>query len=239
MAEREMLELLIDAEAGRLCDSELAAALLEASHAVISFRQGNLLDAEEHAKASLARVSAKGLGIHVGIPLSVLVLAAIRAGDYDAALSYLSVPVPSAMFETPAGLHYLRARGRYYLARHSYLAAMEEFEACGNLMIRWGIDLPELVPWRSDLAEARLGAGYPARELIIDQLSRVSPEDSRNRGRSLRLLAAMSEFEERPHILRAAISALGSSGDRLELADALADLGRAQHALGEYTRTRI
>jgi hypothetical protein len=184
-------------------------------------------------------VSAKGLGIHVGIPLSVLVLAAIRAGDYDAALSYLSVPVPSAMFETPAGLHYLRARGRYYLARHSYLAAMEEFEACGNLMIRWGIDLPELVPWRSDLAEARLGAGYPARELIIDQLSRVSPEDSRNRGRSLRLLAAMSEFEERPHILRAAISALGSSGDRLELADALADLGRAQHALGEYTRTRI
>jgi DNA-binding NarL/FixJ family response regulator len=214
-------------------------ARLEATRAMISFRQGNLLDAEEHAKASLARVSAKGLGIHVGVPLSVLVLVAIRAGNYDEALSHLSAPVPSAMFETPVGLHYVRARGRYYLARHSYRAAMEEFEACGNLMIKWGIDLPELVPWRSDLAEGRLCAGDPARDLIIDQLNRLSPGDSRTRGRSLRLLAATSELRKRPHILREAISALGDSGDRLELADALTDLGRAQRSLGEYTQARI
>jgi DNA-binding CsgD family transcriptional regulator len=214
-------------------------ARLEATHATISFRQGNLLDAEEHAKASLVRVSAKGLGIHVGVPLSVLVLVAIGAGNYDEALSYLSARVPSAMFETPVGLHYVRARGRYYLARHSYRAAMEEFEACGNLMVKWGIDLPEFIPWRSDLAEARLGVGDPARDLIIDQLSRLSPDDSRTRGRSLRLLAAASGLRERPHILREAIGTLGGSGDRLELADALMDLGRAQHALGEYTQARV
>jgi len=206
---------------------------------MISFRQGNLPGAENHAKASLARVSAKGLGIHVGVPLSVLALVAIRAGNAAEALSYLSVRVPSAMFETPVGLQYVRTRGRHYLARRSYQAAMEEFEACGNLMIKWGIDLPELVPWRCDLAEARLGVGDPARDLIIDQLSRLSPDDSRTRGRALRLLAATSELRERPHILRAAITALTGSGDRLELADALTDLGRAQHALGEYTQARI
>ena len=53
------------------------------------------------------------------------------------------------------------------------------------------------------------------------------------------MLAATSELRERPHILREAISALTGSGDRLELADALTDLGRAQHALGEYTQARI
>jgi DNA-binding NarL/FixJ family response regulator len=70
-------------------------------------------------------------------------------------------------------------------------------------------------------------------------LSRLSPSDSHTRGRALRLLAATSELRERPHILREAISALTGSGDRLELADALTDLGRAQHALGEYTQARI
>jgi DNA-binding NarL/FixJ family response regulator len=237
------------AEAEFWCDSLLRqaqerhvatwCARLQATHAMISFRQGNLLGAENHAKASLARVSAKGFGIHVGVPLSVLALVAIRAGNSAEALSYLSVRVPSAMFETPVGLQYVRTRGRYYLARRSYQAAMEEFEACGNLMIKWGIDLPELVPWRCDLAEARLGVGDPARDIIIDQLSRLSPSDSHTRGRALRLLAATSELRERPHILREAISALTGSGDRLELADALTDLGRAQHALGEYTQARI
>lgn len=214
-------------------------ARLEAMHATISFRQGNLLEAGEHGRASLARVSAKGLGIHVGVPLSVLLLVAIRLGNYDDALTYLSVRVPSAMFETPVGLHYVRARGRYHLARHAYKAAMEEFEACGNMMIKWGIDLPELVPWRSDLAEVKLCVGEPARDLIVDQLSRLSPDDRRTRGRSLRLLAATSEPRERPHILREAISVLGGNGDRLELADALTDLSRAQFASGDYTQARI
>jgi DNA-binding NarL/FixJ family response regulator len=237
------------AEAEFWCDSLLRqarerhvatwCARLQATHAMISFRQGNLIGAENHAKASLAQVSAKGLGIYAGVPLSVLALVAIRAGNSAEALSYLSVRVPSAMFETPVGLQYVRTRGRYYLARRSYQAAMEEFEACGNLMITWGIDLPELVPWRCDLAEARLGVGDPARDLITDQLSRLSPDDGRTRGRALRLLAATSELRERPHILREAISALTGSGDRLELADALTDLGRAQHALGEYTQARI
>ncbi|MFD0428399.1 hypothetical protein ACFQ60_10895 [Streptomyces zhihengii] len=77
--------------------------------------------------------------------------------------------VPDAMFQTTIGLHYRRARGHYYLACGSHEAAMEDFEACGDLMRRWGSDLPGLVPWRTDLAAARLAGGLSAGTLAADQ----------------------------------------------------------------------
>jgi DNA-binding CsgD family transcriptional regulator len=214
-------------------------AHLSALRAMISFRLGNLAAAKRQAHAALSHITPAGLGVFIGVPLATLLLVVVRTGHYNDALIHLSVPVPDAMFETPAGLHYLRARGRYYLARSCSKAAIEDFTACGELMVRWGLDLPGIVPWRTDLAEANLKIGAPARDLVLDQLARLGSGNERTRGISLRVLAAASELRQRPAILREAIGTLERSGDQLELGDALSDLSKAQYALGDYTKARL
>jgi DNA-binding CsgD family transcriptional regulator len=214
-------------------------AHLSGIRAMISFRQGNLAEAKRYGDAALSRITPRGFGVFIGVPLSALLLVAVRTGRYDEALTHLSVPVPDAMFETPIGLHYLRARGRYNLARCRYKAAIEDFETCGDLMVKWGLDLPGIVPWRTDLAEANLKIGAPAKDLALDQLARLGSCNERTRGVSLRVLAAASELRQRPSILREAVETLQGSGDQLELGDALADLSNAQYALGEYTKARL
>lgn len=180
----------------------------------------------------------RGFGVSVGLPLSVLLLVATRLGQFDQAQHFLTVPVPEAMSKTPVGLHYLRARGRYYLARQYYRAAIEDFEACGDLMTKWGLDLPGIAPWRTDLAEANLRVGVPSKNLAVDQLARLGPYNKRTRGITLRVLAATSELKERPRILQKAVRILKSCDDQVELADALLDLSEVQYELGRYEEAR-
>jgi DNA-binding CsgD family transcriptional regulator len=156
-------------EARQWCDGLLreaeerhAATWRARLHAVQSMtwlRLGDLDQAERHATAALSCVSPKGLGIFIGGPLSVLLLVATRQGRYDVAVRHLMTAVPDAMFQSTVGLHYIHARGRYYLARASYRAAIEDFEACGKLIGKWEISLPGLVPWREGLAAAYLATG--------------------------------------------------------------------------------
>jgi DNA-binding CsgD family transcriptional regulator len=181
----------------------------------------------------------------VGLPLSVLLLAAVRSGQYDKAVRLLTVPVPPAMFKSTVGLHYLRARGRFHLSRRNYKAAVEDFKVCGEMMTRWGLDLPGMVPWRTDLAEAHLGLGLPARDLITAQLGLLSPRNRgglnrRTRGITLRVLAATAERQqERCATLRDAVDELQAAGDQLELAETLNELSTVQRALGEYSKARM
>ncbi|WP_326695898.1 AAA family ATPase [Streptomyces sp. NBC_01754] len=214
-------------------------AVLFGLRAMVSHRQGELTEAERHARAGLLQIPPRGLGVLIGIPLSVLIMTATRAGENEQALSHLNMAVPDAMFQTTIGLHYRRARGHYYLTCGSHEAAIEDFEACGDLMRRWGPDLPGLVPWRTDLAEARLAGGFSAGTLAADQIDRLGTQNARTRGITLRVLAASSELSSRPPVLREAVELLQASGDQLELADALAELSNAQHALGEFSRARV
>jgi DNA-binding CsgD family transcriptional regulator len=214
-------------------------ALLSAMRATISLRQGSLPEAERYAQAALSLIQPRGLGVFIGGPLSVLLLAATRRGQFDEALRLLGMPVPDAMFQTPFGLYYLRARGRFQLARGSHKAAIEDFEACGELMVRWELDVPGLAPWRTDLAEARRGLGITARHLAAEQLAKLGAYNRRTRGISLRELAATAELKQRAVLLREAVEELNAGGDQLELVEAMAELGEAQHALGEYAKARI
>jgi DNA-binding CsgD family transcriptional regulator len=214
-------------------------ALLSAIRATISLRQGDLPAAERYAQAALSLTQPKGLGVFIGGPISVLLLAATRRGRFDEALRVLAMPVPEAMFQTPFGLCYLRARGRFQLARGSHKAAIEDFEACGELMVRWGLDMPGLVPWRTDLAEARRGLGSAAGHLASEQLARLGPYNRRTKGISLRELAVSAELEQRAVLLREAVEELQAGGDQLELVEAMAELGEAQQALGEEATARI
>jgi DNA-binding CsgD family transcriptional regulator len=208
--------------------------------AAIALRHGDLAPARQLAEIALAQVPAESWGVCLGGPLSNLVTAATEAGDYDAAAAYLEVPVPDGMFQTRFGLYYLNARGRYHLEVGRPYAALDDFTACGDLMLEWGFDQPSVVPWRSEAASAYLLLGDVARAsaLAREQIAMVGTRQSRTRGISLRVLAATSRPADRADLLAEAVQILRACGDRLQLAGALADLGRLHYQLGRRTRAK-
>lgn len=206
----------------------------------IALRQGDPRLARKLAEAALAQVPVESWGVCIGGPLANLVQAATDTGDYEAAAEYLEVPVPDGLFHSRFGLYYLHARGYYHLETGRPYAALDDFTTCGELMRKWGFDQPSLVPWRTEAARAHLmlGDAQRAQALAREQLAMIRGERSRARGISLRVLAAASPPVERTTLLAEAVEILQASGDRLQLAGALADLGRAHQRAGRPARAR-
>src|SRR5207245_1569083 len=138
-------------------------------------------------------------------------------GRFDEAVTYLRMPVPEALLQTPIGAHYLQARRRYFHATGRHPAALADFQACGRLMSRLRLEFAAFVPWWADAARTcvALGRQQQARELVQDQLNRLAPTHLRVRGMTLRVLADTSEIKKRPAILREAVEVLQACGDRL------------------------
>jgi DNA-binding CsgD family transcriptional regulator/predicted negative regulator of RcsB-dependent stress response len=216
-------------------------AMLAAIRGEIALRQGDPAGAKAQARTALTLMSKHSWGVEIGAPLAVLVQATTAMGRYDEAAEALSVPVPQTMYETRWGLGYLQARGHYQLANEHLHAALSDFLTCGKLMEAWDMDLPALVPWRSDAAYVylRLGQEQEARRLAEEQLDRPGARHSRTHGISLRAHAASSELRHRPHLLRKAAEELLECGDKLEFARTLADLGDAHRGRGESERARM
>jgi DNA-binding CsgD family transcriptional regulator len=214
-------------------------AVFAAIRAGIAVRQGDLSVADHFSDLALTHICPRSWGVAVGVALASRLIVATEMGRFDDAARLLEVPVPKAMFQTLFGLRYLTARGRYYLATNRPHAALGDFEACGELLARWRLELPAIAPWRTDAAAAliSLGAAERARELLRAQLELAS-EPSRIRGVALRLLAAISKPERRPRLLREAADILSACGARLELARTLADLGQAQRELKDFHHAR-
>jgi DNA-binding CsgD family transcriptional regulator len=141
------------------------------------------------------------------------------------------------MFQTRFGLQYLHARAGYYLAVGKAESALGDILACADRMRVWELDHPALVPWRTEAAAAylQLGDCDRARQLAQEQLARFG---GRSRGLALRILATIGERRRRPELLNEAVDVFEQSGDRLELARALADLDYAHRALGDDDRAR-
>ncbi|WP_248958670.1 helix-turn-helix transcriptional regulator [Sphaerisporangium perillae] len=229
-------DLFIDEASSRHAPSRQAR--LSAIRAEIALRQGDMLGAEFHGRLALDTIPLTGWGVAVGGPLSSLVIASTAMGNHDAVNDLLDQPVPEAMFQTRWGLHYLHARGRYSLATDHAQLALRDFQRCGELMGRWDLDVPWLIPWRAEAAEACLRLGRPdqARRLVEEQIRRCGTGAPRVHGIAMRLLAATSEARHRPMLLRQAGDLLQAGGDRYELARVLVDLTEAFHGLGEYRR---
>ncbi|EFL20228.1 LuxR family transcriptional regulator [Streptomyces sp. C] len=206
-------------------------------HSEALLRLGDLAGAEREASAAVDAVADRG-GLFLFGPLATLVTALTAMGRYEAVARRLQTPVPEELFSSVYALNYLRARGHYYLATHRHRAALGEFLDAGRLAQRWGLDRPRQLPWRTDAAEAllRLGEHRQAERFVVEQLATSGVRSPRVLGVSLRLRAATSELRQRPKLLTRAVDELSRSGDRLELAKALADLGRALLLLGEGTR---
>ena len=209
-------------------------AVLGALGAAIALHRGDATSATERARAALEMLPAQGWGVLIGLPKAILLLAHTAMGDNDASIDLL--PLPYYTLNTVFSLHYLRARGHYYLGVGRPLAASRDFQLCGKLLHEWGVDIPKLIPWRTDLAQANLELGHTseARYLAEQQLERAKVVDTRTRGISLRVLAATSELADRPALLRRAVAYLQAAGDRLELARAQSDFSGVWQQLGEY-----
>ncbi|MFH9065057.1 ATP-binding protein [Streptomyces coeruleorubidus] len=218
----------------------LWAAEFASLRASVSLRQGEPVRARQLAESALARVPAESWGVCLGGPLAHLVRAGTDTGDLASAAEYLDVPVPEGMFESRFGLYYLHARGRYQLQSGKPDGALGDFLACGELMRRWGFDQPTLVPWRSEAAYAHLALGHGKRALALarEQLALAGKRPTWARAVSLRAVAAAGPPDERPALLTEAVQTLERVGDRLQRAEALADLGCAYGKLRRPTSMR-
>ncbi|QUH01859.1 AAA family ATPase [Saccharopolyspora erythraea] len=208
-------------------------AVFAALRSIMSVREGDLYATRQHAGKALELLSPKSWGIAIGIPLASMLSAFVSTGDHAQAEAVLKTPVPEQMFLTPVGLFYLHARGQYHLAAERTHAALSDFQMCAKLMTRWNMDLPALLPWRTDaaLAHLQLGDEASARRLAEEQLRLVPAGHHRPRGLALRILAAVSSLRARPRLLQDAQTALQLCDDKLGTARVLADASQAHHEL--------
>lgn len=212
-------------------------AAFATSHAESLLRLGDLTGARREATRALEHLAGRG-GPFLLAPLALLVQALTELGEHTTAALHLHPTLPGEPYSTVHALAFLRARGRYYLATGRPQAALEEFLEAGRTAARWASDHPELLPWRTDAAEALhlLGRPTEAQALVADQLALPVATGARVRGVTLRLSAATAEPRRRVELLAGAVDELRDYGDRLELARALADLGGALRLSGEGTR---
>jgi DNA-binding CsgD family transcriptional regulator len=202
-------------------------ALFAALRAEIHLRRGNMAEAEQYAHIALTVLPARSWGVAVGIPLSILIQAKAALGKCDEGRRFLEIPVPDAMFETPLGLRYLQARARYHLADGQFHSALEGFLKIGELAESWAMDLPSLLPWRTDAAQACLALGLEQRswDLATEQLARCAKSPfPRIKAVTLRVLAASSGPAERSRLLRQAFEVLQQCDDHRQLAHPQYDL---------------
>lgn len=231
VAARACTNLMRDSTARR---DQFVHAWLFGMRAEIALRQGDLSLAERYGRMALTRVPREAWGVGIGAPIAATVLALTATGNHDEAGRLLRQPVPESMFQTPFGIHYLHARGRRHLAVNRVHAALDDFQACGELMAEWGVDRASIVAWRLDMAETylRMRRYAEVRRLVDEQMERTD-NSSRAYGVALRLMAATSRREGRPQLLEKSVETLRACGDRYELACSFADLSRAHHQLGD------
>ncbi|MEU6540487.1 LuxR C-terminal-related transcriptional regulator [Streptomyces sp. NPDC047000] len=212
-------------------------AAFATAHADALLRLGDLDGARRAAASAIDLLGGRG-GPFLLAPLALLVQALTEQGEYAAAAVHLHPTLPGEPYSTVHALAFLRARGRHALATGRPQAALDEFLEAGRIAGRWGADQPDLLPWRTDAAEALLALGRPAeaQALIADQLALPVGTGARVRGVTLRLSAATAEPRRRVALLADAVEELRDYGDRLELARCLADLGGALRLSGEGNR---
>ncbi|WP_160161782.1 helix-turn-helix transcriptional regulator [Embleya hyalina] len=210
-------------------------SLFSSMKALVLLRLGDLEGAEEHALESLARLPDQRGSNFAFSPISTLLRARTEMGNYVDAAALVEQSVPDSLHLSIHGLAYFRARARYYLATRQFQAALSDLYEAGRLMKQWGMDRPTLLPWRTEAAEVLLEMGHPQRaeRLVLRQLSMVDARNPWVRGTSLRLRAATSEPKKRLPLLQQAIMELRKSGDRVQLARAMADLSETLVALGD------
>ncbi|MCX5115069.1 AAA family ATPase [Streptomyces sp. NBC_00378] len=214
------------------------SAVFGTLHAESLLRLGDLRGAHTRATAALAALPAQGHGTFVCAPTAVVVRACTEMGQYTEASRLTGRQLPRRQLMSLHGLAYLRARGLHHLALHQPHAALADFLEVGRLMESWGVDRPAFLPWRTDATRALLclGEDHRAEQLALRQLAMADARRPHVRGLALRMRALAGDAQQRPTVLAQAIDELHRSGDRVETARAMADLGRTLQADGSSSK---
>ncbi|MBP8534582.1 LuxR family transcriptional regulator [Streptomyces sp. MK37H] len=238
-AARHWCETFLDETARRKAGGWYA--LFAGMRAEVAWREGNLEDVETYSRAGLDRIPEHKGSVLAGVLIGLQLMAQTTMGNYEAGARTLNHPASESLFGSAYGMVYLRARGHYHLSTNRLNIALEDFLTVGRLAHRWGVDQPTWAPWRGDVAEVllRLGEREEAEKLLTEQLARTDGGCARIRGLSLRLLAGTAELSERTPLLTRAVAQLQASGDRLEMARALYDLGETHRVLGDTTQAAM
>ncbi|MFJ1564064.1 AAA family ATPase [Streptomyces erythrochromogenes] len=204
-------------------------------------RLGDLTGAAETADGALRAAPARGTSVLLSALAGTLARAYTAMGRLEEAAAVLTRPAPAEHAGGVHGLAYLRARGHHALATSRFHAALGDFLDIGRHAKLWGLDRPRVLPWRADAAEAllRLGEAHRAERFLADQLTTRDADDPWVRGTSLRLRASMRGPGERQAMLARAVDDLQRSGDKYELARAMADFGQALREAGEPARAAM
>ena len=202
--------------------------------ALIQFLAGNVTEAENDGRASLAILSATGLrGPELGAA-GVVAWALIERGEPAEAQDVLDAAPPPYGWGG-AALDCVRAR--LLMARHRHadaLAVLGEVEQRAGAA-GWRSVAP--AEWRSLAAVAALGAGDTARARQLAEEDVAAAErfgSTRELGRALRVRGLMTG----PADQRAAIECLRGGRSPLELARALVEHGAALRRSGRRTQSR-
>ncbi|MFI1152695.1 AAA family ATPase [Streptomyces sp. NPDC020817] len=224
-------------EEARRCQAPGWSAVFAALHAEALLRMGDLRGAYTHATAALEALPERG-GSFPCAPAAVLIRACTAMGRFTEASRLADRQVPKGLLTGLHGLAFLRARGLYRLAVNQPHAALADFLEAGRLMEDGRVDRPAFLPWRTDAAEAllRLGEGARAEQLALQQLALPDAQRPYVRGVSLRVRALAGDPKRRAAVLGQAVEALHRSGDRVEAARAMAELGRALQADGSAAK---
>ncbi|UXY30514.1 helix-turn-helix transcriptional regulator [Streptomyces sp. HUAS TT20] len=216
-------------------------AVFALTRAEVLLRQGDLPGAEELALQARASVPEHDDSLFHSWAGATLAAARTPMGRHDDAGREVCRPQPERLAGSLPLLAHLKARGAYYFATNRYQAALADYLDIGRAMRRWGIDRPVVLPWRTYAADAllQLGEVRQASRLVADQLASRDVAHPWVNGLTLRLKAALGPPAERPALLARSVDELRRSGDRLELARAMADLGETFKECGDPARANM
>lgn len=200
--------------------------------ASIRLAAGDRRSAWELANQALQAMSPRAWGISIGQPLAIAIQAAIELGRLEDAERLVNRPVPDAMLVSMHGLHYVCARGQYYLHRGLPLPALADFQACGAMLSRWRRDDPRLLPWRMHAARAHAanGRGREARRVLREQLVLLGPQPKPVLAQTLSALADLTKGGEQMALLAKVVEVLRQCDDPVALGRAALAVGNEDQA---------
>ena len=202
---------------------------------------GDLQRASVHFESLLRRFDERGATTicPVGVLCAAkLVECWVDLGRFEAATSLLD----RMDFVASQGLfshtYLLYARGRLRVATGYTRFGFEDLLSCGRRLAHHGMRFPGFVPWRAHAARAALALGQ------ADDAARLAEEDiqaaarwgaPRPLGTALTTIGLVREDDEAERALQKAVTTLGSSSSRLQLATAQTELGvlQARHGQSE------
>ena len=216
-------------EDARARGSAMAVALASLERSNLSYRRGEVAEAEADARQALDAIALSGWDFGTPVAVCLLINALIEQDRLSEAEDALAVrgllgPLP----EDRHSLRLLLARGQLRVARGAVREGLSDLLETGRRLEPWGLESPSAAPWRSSAAVAltMMGERSQALELAWQEVELARAFGApRAIGIALRAAGLAEESPKQLEVLGDAVEVLKDSPARLEQARALCDLG--------------